>query len=247
MILLHGLNGTGEEVEAYVQLRPLAAERGFLYCTPNASTTPQGDRAWQWPYWNNETDVSAFLVPQGIPYLDEVGYLRGLIEEIATHFAVDRKRVYVLGYSNGAFMAYRMAYEAADLVAGIVGLAAVTRIDGPDFLPSEPVNILHVHGTSDKFYTSYAVPGGTLLLGAVRSTQIWAGYNGAHDPVTDPAPTMDLDLALPGLDTVVTRYTSHPPGGAVELWTINGGSHHPALSSEFSPRVIDWLLAHPKP
>jgi polyhydroxybutyrate depolymerase len=52
---------------------------------------------------------------------------------------------------------------------------------------------------------------------------------------------------VPGLDTVVTRYTNHPPGGAVELWTINGGAHVPTLSSEFSPRVIDWLLAHPKP
>ena len=63
---------------------------------------------------------------------------------------------------------------------------------------------------------------------------------------------MDLDLAVPGLDTVITRFTSSPPGGAVELWTINGGSHGPTLhsgssSSEFAPRVIDWLLAHPKP
>jgi hypothetical protein len=33
---------------------------------------------------------------------------------------------------------------------------------------------------------------------------------------------------------------------------INGGSHNPTLysggsSSEFALRVIDWLLAHPKP
>jgi len=57
---------------------------------------------------------------------------------------------------------------------------------------------------------------------------------------------------LPGLDTVVTRYASHPPGGAVELWTIINGMHVPIVyegtsAAEFSPRVIDWLLAHPKP
>ena len=28
---------------------------------------------------------------------------------------------------------------------------------------------------------------------------------------------------------------------------INGGGHMPAFSTEFAPRVIDWLLAHPKP
>jgi hypothetical protein len=86
----------------------------------------------------------------------------------------------------------------------------------------------------------------------VRCARIWAGYNGASATVTDPAPTVDLDLALPGLDTVVTRYANYPPGGAVELWSIIGGKHIPTLhsgssSSEFSPRVIDWLLALPKP
>ena len=58
---------------------------------------------------------------------------------------------------------------------------------------------------------------------------------------------MDLDLAVPGLDTVITRFTNFPPGGAIELWTVNGGSHIPTLSPQFSPRVIDWLLAHRKP
>ena len=50
-----------------------------------------------------------------------------------------------------------------------------------------------------------------------------------------------------GLDTVIARYTNCPTGGAVELWTIIGGSHGPTISTSFSPSVIDWLLAHPKP
>jgi polyhydroxybutyrate depolymerase len=88
--------------------------------------------------------------------------------------------------------------------------------------------------------------------GAVRSTEIWARYNGAQDPVSDSTTSMDLVLNVPGLDTVVTRYTQYAPGGAVELWTINGGIHSPLFysgssASEFAPRVIDWLLAHPKP
>ncbi|MCW5554529.1 MAG: hypothetical protein KIS67_20515 [Verrucomicrobiae bacterium] len=83
--------------------------------------------------------------------------------------------------------------------------------------------------------------------GALQTIQLWAGYNGASGPVTDPVPTLDLTTDLPGLDTVVTRYTNAPPGGAVELWTINGGTHIPALSSQFSPQVIDWLFAHSKP
>jgi len=88
--------------------------------------------------------------------------------------------------------------------------------------------------------------------GALATVQRWAGYNVASNPIMDAGPTLDLDLDVPGLDTVITRYSSAPAGGAVELWTINGGSHSPTLynatsSSQFAPRVIDWLLAHPKP
>jgi|SRR4051812_5246043 hypothetical protein len=73
------------------------------------------------------------------------------------------------------------------------------------------------------------------------------GLNRASDSQTDSGPSLDLTTDVTRLDTVITRYSNHPPGGAVELWTINGGSHHPALSTQFSPLVIDWLLGHPKP
>ena len=60
--------------------------------------------------------------------------------------------------------------------------------------------------------------------------------------------TLDLDRGLDGLETDVTRYTSGcRPGGAAELWTINGGGHGPAVSDHFSRLVVEWLLAHPKP
>jgi hypothetical protein len=58
---------------------------------------------------------------------------------------------------------------------------------------------------------------------------------------------LDLTTDVAGLDTVVTRYTNGPLGSAVELWTTNGGTHFPAFSAHFSPLVIDWLFAHPKP
>lgn len=76
----------------------------------------------------------------------------------------------------------------------------------------------------------------------------WAGYNRASGFVTDSAPTLDLMTDLPGLDTVVTRYTNAPPGGAVELWSIVGGGHGLGTpSAQYKDRLIDWLLAHSKP
>ena len=148
-------------------------------------------------------------------------------------------------------MADRVAYESADLVAGIVSGAGPSFPDLGSRQPSEPVNVLHIHGTADQqvIYTGgYPTnPNWPRQIAALESIQTWAGYNGASDLVTDPAPSLDLTAAVAGLDSVVTRYTTCPPGGAVELWTIKNGSHGINPSSEFSPRVIDWLLSHPKP
>jgi len=250
VILLHGLAGSGSQKEAYMQLRPLAEARGFLYCYPDALPAPLAGRFWNYFSWS---DVGAAV--WRFHNADDVGYLRGLIEEISRGFTLDRKRIYLMGHSNGGAMVYRMACECADLVAGVVSLAGLRALAFADGEPSEPVNILHIHGTADQTVAYWGaawnnppMPLNTFAWpGAVRNLENWAGHNGASSPVTDLSPSLDLTTDVAGLDTVVTRYTTCPPDGAVELWTINGGSHSPTLSPQFSPRVIDWLLAHPKP
>lgn len=249
VILLHGLFHNGATYESYAHFQPLAEARGFLYCYPDGTSDRFGDL-----YWNG-TDSCCDFYNSGA---DDAGYLRGLIEEIGRRFVVDRKRVHLFGFWMGGYMAERMACQSADRIAGIVALSGTTFLDSSRCQPSEPVNVLHIHATAEEefFYLGgalspslpWSVPANMPPYpGAVQTVQTWAAYNGARDPVTDPAPSVDLDLNVPGLDTVVTRYTTAPPGGAVELWSIIGGSHVTSGSPEFSPRVIDWLLAHPKP
>jgi polyhydroxybutyrate depolymerase len=247
VVLLHMLNGSGQQVEEdYMRLRPLAEARGFLYCYPDGMINQ-----WSARFWNANDACCDFWSTA----VDDADYLKGVIEEIAQRFAVDRKRIYFVGQLNGGFMAYRMACQFADLIAGIASLNGLTFLEPSHCAPSEPVNILHIQ-TTDDGYVPYGGGGLTLgtfpanmpaFPGAVKSVQIWAGYNGSSDPVTDAMPSLDLTTDVVGLDTVVARYMTCPPGGAIELWTINGGGHLPRPSAEFSPRVIDWLLAHPKP
>jgi len=246
VILLHGYSGSGAFYESLAQIESLAEARGFLYLYPDGTRNPWGSQFW------NATDAACDFWNMGV---DDAGYLQALIEEISRRFSLDRKGVHLFGHSNGSFMAYRMACQSADLIAGIAGNAGMTFLEPTCCHPSEPVNILHIHGTAD---SDVPYPGGTLssatypanmppFPGALQTVQFWAGYNGASGLITDPAPSMDLTTTVAGLDTVVSRYTNCPPGGAVELWTIVGGGHAPDRYSYFSSRVIDWLLAHPKP
>ena len=71
--------------------------------------------------------------------VDDVAYVGGLIDEALRTWPVDPKRVYIVGHSNGDFMAHRLACERADVVVAIAGLAgAGIAIDGSGCSPSKP-------------------------------------------------------------------------------------------------------------
>lgn len=247
MIALHGFGGSGTVIEDYFKLQPLAESRGFVYCCPDGTPTPipAGYRFW------NATTACCDSLGTGV---DDAGYLRDLIEGIASTLAIERKRIYFLGKSNGGFMSYRMACDYADVIAGIASVAGTSTLGETNCRPSQPVNILHIHGTAD-VTVPYAGGGQwtnaagvvSIRTGALQVVQLWAGFNGSQDPVTEAVPSLDLDLSVAGLDALVTRYGTHPAGGELELWSIQNGTHFPELSSEFSPRMVDWLLARPKP
>ncbi len=238
VVLLHGWGGDGAMIEGAYRLRPFAESRGFLLCYPDGTLDSHGYRFW------NATDGCCNFDGAAV---DDSAYLRSLIEAIAQRFAVDRKRIYCTGFSNGGFMSHRLACDHADLIAGIAPCAGVTFLDPSGHRPSEPVNVLHMHGTVDDVvpYGGGSL-GGALFPGAVQTVQMWADFNGCQGPVWDDHCSMDLVVDVPGLDTTVMRYTNAPPGGAVELWTIHGVGHS-FQASEFQEKFIDWLLAHPKP
>ena len=62
--------------------------------------------------------------------IDDVGFMRAIVDALATAHGVDRARVFAFGYSNGGAMAMRLAAEAPELVAGII--VANANVPTPD-------------------------------------------------------------------------------------------------------------------
>ena len=133
-------------------------------------------------------------------------------------------------------MAYRMACDHADAVAAIVSLAGSTWLDPSKCAPTEPVSVLQIHGTDDD-----AVPyeGRVDYPGAEATLSTWADYNGCAATRTADG-TLDLDSNVAGAETAVERHDACPTGVAVELWTIEGGGHVPALDSNFAGLMWSW-------
>ncbi len=239
VVLLHGYTASGDMAESYLLLQPLAEQRGFLYAHPDGTKDKMGQRFW------NATDACCDMFSARV---DDSVRLMTFIEQVENTYNVDPKRIYVVGHSNGAFMSYRMACDHADRIAAIVSVAGASFADPAKCKPSEPVNVLQIHGTADEIidYRGGQIEGRT-YPGAQESTTMWASYNGCRPtPDASPAP-LDLEAKIAGDETAVSVYTDCPAGGAVELWTVNGGAHVPTISSTFSSRIIDFLFAHPEP
>ena len=238
VILLHGFGVTGAMQDDFLRLRGLAESRRYLMVSPDGTRNPDGA-----PFWNATDACCGFGAT-----VDDSAYLAAVIQQVQSDYVVDAQKVFVVGFSNGGFMAYRMACDHADLIAGIVSISAATFLDTARCTPTSPVNVVEVHGTNDETITyEGGTFEGTAHPGAEQTVAAWAAYNGcAISPETTLA-ALDLDRTLIGNETSVTRYQNCPAGGAVELWTIAGGEHVPEPSSSFSEQVIDYLLAHPKP
>ena len=248
LIVLHGYGSSGPEHDAYFHLGEAAAERGFLYAYPDGTIDGNGNHFW------NATDACCDFDRAGV---DDAAYLARVIGDIQASFAVDPKRIDLIGHSNGGFMSYAMACANADMIAAMVSLAGATFVDRADCAPTVPVAVLEIHGTADDTIT---YEGGTIDLGsgpsmapypgAKASVTTWATYDGcATSSVVDEHVDVDAHVSVDGApaEAEVMRWTGCRPGGAAELWTIPGGGHAPDISESFPAAVLDFFEAHPKP
>jgi polyhydroxybutyrate depolymerase len=240
VVLLHGYSSSGAQAEEYFKLTAESDRRGFLYARPDGTIDPRGQRFW------NATEACCDFYHLGV---DDSGYLHRLLDAVKSAYSVDPGRVYLIGHSNGAFMAYRMACEHATEITAIVSLAGAATNDPARCTPARPVSVLQIHGTADHtIYFDGGVNDGQPYPSAAATLALWRHLDGCSDQATTAAPRMDLEAGLPGPETTVTTYQTGCRGGTrVELWSMADGGHVPTLTPNFTPAVLDFLLARVAP
>jgi polyhydroxybutyrate depolymerase len=211
-------------------------KHGYLVAYPDGLPDSQGKEFW------NATDACCNYDNNPV---DDVAYLSAVIDDMQAQYNVDPRRIYVVGHSNGAFMAHRLACDIGGRLAGVVTMSGMTWKD-PTKCPAEhPVNVLQIHGTIDSVI---AYEGSDTYPSAAVTVATWAAKNGCTGALVDDGAPFDLVSNVDGAETQVQAYEGCPAGGAVDFWTINGADHLPLFDpADFETRWWAWVEAHPKP
>lgn len=243
IVSLHGFGGSGKHYIQYWEQNKLADVHGFIVAAPTGKSDSTGR-----PFWN----ATRACCDKDLSGVDDAKYLKQLIETVQQRYAIDPASIHVTGYSNGGFMAHRMACEHPDTVASIVSVAGAS-FSGPRKCDGTSVHVLQVHGVDDAIIRydggmlkNYVSTKPVRHPSAIETVSFWAQHNGAS-PVKHPPTPMDLSDRTPGLDASVLRFErGEPDPVTVELWSIAGETHVPKLNSTFHQKSTEWMLQHRK-
>jgi polyhydroxybutyrate depolymerase len=214
VIALHGLGQAIVDLRRDLGLDALAVRENFVVVYPRGVDGR----------WNYGRQLNRPMPLVAGAEVDDVAFLRELIAHLISRSDVDPKRVYLLGVSNGALMAYRalcdMGGELAAVAAFISGMSEFQQDEcrGASLPP-----LLMLAGSGDTFQL-YA--GGPARLGRIVSVPdtfgFFRGRQGCTGVQSEELPDLDPE---DGTTVTVFRARGCRPGVEVVFYRINGGGH----------------------
>src|SRR5690606_38839936 len=85
--------------------------------------------------------------------IDDVGFLLALVDRMVREHGIDPSRVFMVGYSNGGHMAFRVGIEEPDRVSGmaVAGASLPVEADSDCSITGATPSVMLVNGTGDNW------------------------------------------------------------------------------------------------
>ena len=114
VVMLHGY---GESASSFMQKNAFEQDANPLgYAVIYVTGAPSPEDKTSATGWNSGIGISGNK---------DVEFLCALVNDLCNTYSFDRNRVFAVGFSNGAFMAHRLALEANDIFAAVVSVAGM--------------------------------------------------------------------------------------------------------------------------
>jgi polyhydroxybutyrate depolymerase len=251
VLFLHGGGGSAQGAATTYGLSAKADQANFIVVYPDG-TGLLADRGLTW----NAGHCCGFALQNNV---NDVGFIKALIEKLRKEFRIDAKRIYVTGHSNGGMMAYRVGAELSELIAAIAPVAGsiggrlapntpVIRI--PE--PQQPVALIAFHGILDenvKYDGGHGsnTSGTRIDLSVAESIQFWVKANQCN-------PIAKTTIS-PSRNIIQDTYTPCANQTEVILYSIVNGGHawpgstrgdRPTQKISAGDLLWEFFKTHPK-
>jgi len=245
VIVLHGGGGNAPGAVHMTGFSEKADKEGFVVVYPNGSGRLK-TRLLTW----NSGNCCGYALDNDV---DDVGFIRALIDEVVKTRAVDPKRVYVTGMSNGGMMTYRLACELSDKIASAAPVAGALNLENPH--PTHPVSMIIFHGTADEHVLyeggepiKKVDPHRRVDKSVSYAVNFWVKQDGCSEtPEREEKGNIRMEI-----------YRGGKEGTEVALYTVKGGGHawpggesyllgaEPTKEISATDLMWDFFVRHPK-
>jgi polyhydroxybutyrate depolymerase len=218
LFCFHGAGGHGEQAaETYGWIDKAEAENFFAAFPQGLPRQPneQGrflGNPWIWRDGRSGAPLSD---------VDDFHFFQVLLDQLEAALPIDKTRIYVTGFSNGAAMTFALGARFSDRIAAIAPLSSQS-FGMPDRI-ARPLPVYYLTGTADplipyKGGTTTTPWGGRRTLPPVQeSVDLWAKLDGCP---AQPQIVSDKDGVR------VLRYGPGQAASEIIFTTIEGNGHH---------------------
>ncbi len=141
LIVLHGGTGNAKHIQNYLGMDVLADKHGFVVAylngTPASKRMPEMMLAWNAGTCCGQASQNK---------VDDIGFIKRAIDEMAIIYGIDKSRVYATGHSNGAMMTMRLMCET-NLLADATVYSGTIQVQ--NCLAAQGKHLLNIHGKKD--------------------------------------------------------------------------------------------------
>lgn len=227
IVVLHGLGGSMNDA-AGMGITGIADTANIILLSPQALDY-NNPLALIEGAWNSGIEIT---IPGLGTYavnadVDDVGFIKAMMDTTKASYSVNNARVYVCGASMGGFMTQRLACEAADRFAAAASVMGTYAKALPPCAAGKVLPVAHFHGTNDEvvsyngdlLYSGNSFPVGLSVDSLIAN---WVDNNNCYaTPQHETWPDSNHD----NIYVEHFAYSDVNMKSEVELFKVNGGTH----------------------